>query len=347
MRMLWLDLFRGIAAIVVVLFHFHARIGLPQLQFGYLAVDMFFVLSGIVLGPKYAAAIRDGMSLKEFAWHRYRRLYPMAVIAALPVLAMKIAGLQAEHPNWASVWPAISLLFVLPLPPSFGFEFSFPANLAAWSLFAELASNAVWFAALQFRRGVWVFTCIAAFAGFLLAAYIHHDFDIGSRAPYGEVLAGIARAIGWFGLGTWIGKRRPKLPLPAWLLCAILAACLTASQYGWINGMKSDLLIVVVAAALLANLMHVRPPNAWMSKLCTWMGMFSYPLYMTHLTTSRLGAWLAHEGLAAPLAYLGTAGVIGILVTVLNEYIVTRLPRSLQTQAPQSDDKTRRPASTS
>ena len=43
-----LDLLRGVAALAVVAFHFHPGTS-PLLAHGYLAVDLFFALSGFVM----------------------------------------------------------------------------------------------------------------------------------------------------------------------------------------------------------------------------------------------------------------------------------------------------------
>src|ERR1700712_4091363 len=95
-RLEWLDLFRGMAGFVVVLFHYRSYLGIPFLEFGNLAVDMFFVLSGIVLGKKYAAAITEGMSFWAFAKARLIRLYPMTFVAGCLIVAMNLAGLPGS-----------------------------------------------------------------------------------------------------------------------------------------------------------------------------------------------------------------------------------------------------------
>ena len=76
-RIAWLDLFRGFAAITIVVYHYRYYLGLRTFEFGLLAVDGFFVLSGIVLAMKYTDAIAEGMSFQAFSAARVKRLYPM------------------------------------------------------------------------------------------------------------------------------------------------------------------------------------------------------------------------------------------------------------------------------
>jgi len=61
---------RGMAAIVVAVFHFSSNWG------GYLAVDFFFVLSGFILSHSYLYK-HSSISFVEFISHRISRLYPL------------------------------------------------------------------------------------------------------------------------------------------------------------------------------------------------------------------------------------------------------------------------------
>ncbi|KAA3640578.1 MAG: acyltransferase, partial [Bacteroidetes bacterium] len=79
-----LDGLRGVAAIIVVMFHLletftHGNNHIQIINHGYLAVDFFFVLSGFVIG--YAYDDRWGkMNLKDFFKRRLIRLHPMIII---------------------------------------------------------------------------------------------------------------------------------------------------------------------------------------------------------------------------------------------------------------------------
>ena len=70
-RLLGLDALRGIAAIMVVMFH----LGLPMMG-SHLAVDFFFMLSGFVMARTYDERLQTGaMSPLAFMIKRYRRLW--------------------------------------------------------------------------------------------------------------------------------------------------------------------------------------------------------------------------------------------------------------------------------
>lgn len=71
-----LDGLRGVAAIVVVVFHiFEAYSPGPAYQIinhGYLAVDFFFALSGFVIGYAYDDRWQRGMTASMFLRRRFR-----------------------------------------------------------------------------------------------------------------------------------------------------------------------------------------------------------------------------------------------------------------------------------
>ncbi len=58
-RLLTLDAMRGLAAVAVIFWHLNF-IG-PLAQSGYLAVDFFFVMSGVVIARAYQARLDRGL----------------------------------------------------------------------------------------------------------------------------------------------------------------------------------------------------------------------------------------------------------------------------------------------
>jgi len=71
-----LDLLRGIAALAVLIYHSAHFLGGQLLPGGYLAVDLFFMLSGFVIAHNYDSKIAAGMTLREFMLVRGIRLFP-------------------------------------------------------------------------------------------------------------------------------------------------------------------------------------------------------------------------------------------------------------------------------
>lgn len=69
-----LDALRGIAAIGVVIFHMQLAFNPIRAPGGYLAVDLFFIMSGVVLSHAYEGRFRAGMGTVEFMRVRLIRL---------------------------------------------------------------------------------------------------------------------------------------------------------------------------------------------------------------------------------------------------------------------------------
>ncbi len=93
-----LDGLRGVAAILVMAFHFNifflpqARLSavVPFLGRAYLAVDLFFLLSGFVMAHVYGCLLASNWRAhwRQFALARFARLYPLFAITTLAVVAL-------------------------------------------------------------------------------------------------------------------------------------------------------------------------------------------------------------------------------------------------------------------
>jgi peptidoglycan/LPS O-acetylase OafA/YrhL len=70
-----LDIFRGLAALLVVLHH------CSNLGLGHEAVMIFFVISGYCICASAEACLRKGMGLRQFMWRRVHRIYPPYFLA--------------------------------------------------------------------------------------------------------------------------------------------------------------------------------------------------------------------------------------------------------------------------
>lgn len=82
-RLAGLDALRGIAALVVVIGHvFLARDGAEHGR-PWIAVDVFFALSGYVTARTYEARLGRDLSAGGFLAARLRRLWPVMAVGAL------------------------------------------------------------------------------------------------------------------------------------------------------------------------------------------------------------------------------------------------------------------------
>ncbi|KVM92296.1 acyltransferase family protein [Burkholderia stagnalis] len=109
---------RGAAALFVVLYHTYLEA--PWLSFargGYLAVDLFFVLSGFVICSAYGRSLDDGSRLRIFMIRRFGRLWPTHIattVLSFLLVNCIVAGVALTGAgNVKPVIPSISELATL------------------------------------------------------------------------------------------------------------------------------------------------------------------------------------------------------------------------------------------
>lgn len=96
MRFLALDGWRGIAAILVALYHldFYNHLhDLPFLRNSYLFVDFFFVLSGFVISHAYQNKLSSFQRAKEFIIFRIARLWPLHIFILFLFIILELVKL--------------------------------------------------------------------------------------------------------------------------------------------------------------------------------------------------------------------------------------------------------------
>lgn len=312
-----LDGLRGVAAMIVVAFHlFETYSSGPSdqiLNHGYLAVDFFFVLSGFVIGYAY-----DGRWTRMSTWNFFKRrlirLQPMVVLGTLIgafwfyFSAAPAFGLVMQTPWWKLLLVMILGCIMFPTPPSMdirGWQEINSLNGAQWSLLWEYVANILY--ALFVRRfgqvALTVFVCISA----LLTVDIAMNLDVtgllavrdyarytvigGFGLTPDQVYIGIGRLLYPFFAGLLLyrlGKWRINLRHGGMLWCSVaVAATLVVPHIGdtgheWLNGLYCAIVILFVYPAIVAAGAGSPLKGRRTTAVCKFLGMISYPLYITH-----------------------------------------------------------------
>src|SRR5579871_4742226 len=97
-----LESWRGLAALVVVVFHAVWTNPITASRFfqnGALMVDFFFVLSGFVIFHSYGRKLASTTDVIRFLWLRLGRLWPLHFAFLLVFLGFEVAKLVAER-HW-------------------------------------------------------------------------------------------------------------------------------------------------------------------------------------------------------------------------------------------------------
>lgn len=283
-RIIALDGLRGVAAITVMLRH-SPPIGVP-FEYGYLAVDLFFMLSGFVLARAYEPRFAVGLSFSDYFRQRLARLYPMLLIGSLLGLLVFNLGLSDFVPQDAlDLWLAIGgQLLLVPLLSSYPTSFAF--NGPQWSIAFELIANLLHRAIFR-HLGLRFLVQLTGLCGLLTVVYALKLGGLNYGWRHGEFLLGVPRALFGFFLGVILcrtegrwGQYIPALPfaVPA-VLTALLAVGPLWSEGSAILRPLHDLALLLLAMPLIVMLGVRARPHA----LAGHLGTLSYPLYAIHL----------------------------------------------------------------
>ena len=300
---------RGVAALYVVIYHYVALRSLPGSSFldhGYIAVDLFFVLSGFVMAMTYGERFEAGYTPAihlNFLLLRLGRTYPLYI--CVTVFCLLVFGLLARtwDPTLSDVLANIFLVQTWGFAPS--------ADGVAWSISTEFAAYIVFpiFVWLLLHRG-WAVAWIVGAAAFIGLAMLTrlpssalNQFDDGNAIRNGLLdiygahrVYPLLRCLFEFPLGllAWRARTLPWLsavlsrPAVQWGLAVATVIMLA------IPG--SDLILVILFALLIPSLYLVEaaPARALGGGTCYRLGVVSYSLYLVHYPLKQLSLPLVH-----------------------------------------------------
>ncbi|HEX2869498.1 MAG TPA: acyltransferase [Ignavibacteriales bacterium] len=301
-----LDALRGVAAIMVVIFHLFETFSegnhLKQIiNHGYLAVDFFFALSGFVIG--YAYDDRWGkMSLKDFFKRRLIRLHPMIIVGmVIGAIGFYFSSSPILFPGISSVpvWKMIAVMLVgftlLPVGRSMdirGWAEMHPLDGPAWSLFFEYVGNILY--ALFIRK---FSNKLLSILVFLAACLTIH---LAVTSPNGDVIGGwsiepaqfrigLTRLLYPFFAGLLLSRVvKPGKVKNAFLWCSLMIIVVLSfpriggSENLWMNGLYDSLSIIFLFPLIVYMGASGEIKGKYASKISRFLGDISYPLYITH-----------------------------------------------------------------
>ena len=310
-----LDGLRGVAAVLVVLFHLLETYSGGQahqiINHGYLAVDFFFVLSGFVIG--YAYDDRWGsMTTWGFFKRRLVRLHPMLIMGTVVGACLYFFGqceqfgLDGYPDGWKFLLAFVVALFMIPVGNGLdvrGWGEMNPLNGPQWSLTYEYIGNILY--AFIFRRlpkfALAALTAVAAFCtldlclnlnvfGLLTEGRNYAAYTViggWSLAPE-QIYIGFTRLLYPFLSGLLLSRIGKKINVKGgfWWCSLILVLAFSLPCVGGegsiLNGAYNAacILILFPLVVMMGAGSHIKGEKS--AKVCSFLGEISYPLYITH-----------------------------------------------------------------
>lgn len=344
-----LDLLRGVAALSVLLWHAPQAGAAPPLGRAYLAVDLFFVLSGFVIAHAYEERLRCGGHFGQFCVARLIRLYPLylaAILMSAAFLLITTVFGSGSGPTTAqlarSLFPAL-LFLPTPIGSSVDPKFLYPLAFTAWSLFWELLVNLI-YGVGGFRLQSWrIAAPIAAGAvGVVLTLWLYGRLDLGWG--WQGAWCGAPRALFSFFAGVSIFRIRNRYrapQIPALALAVVLLASLTPQTFG---GWAYDAACVFLLFPFLVWFGADARLGDHMRSAAALLGYLSYPIYLlqapfglaiegAELHFGKTSSWIVVPG---PAVYLSVT-LIGSwwIADLFDSPVRQRLGRRFLKGAPQ------------
>lgn len=297
-----LDLLRFASALLVVAFHFGAAFGrapslssaamlrglpvsdaaTPWTWFGWIGVELFFVISGFVI-----ALSAEGASIAAFARRRALRLLPAAWICATATLL--VLSIAAPGPMLLRRW-ANSMIFapgIVQIDPSY---WTLAIELCFYLLIATGLGRAGRGETIE-RRGIllgawstafWLFALLADWAATPL-------MDLRSAQlmllPHGCFFA--LGVLAWAMLGRGISPGRVALFALFLATALVEIAGRTVERthaLGIVEGPLVPMLVFCAGLAVVLGALRLQP---WLAqridaRTATTLGLMTYPLYLLH-----------------------------------------------------------------
>ena len=297
-----LDGIRALAIAAVIAYH----ADLEAFPGGFLGVEMFFALSGYLVGGALIRELRkrDRIDAKRYALRRIQRLAP-ALLAMLAVVgAAVLLGFRSEVShlrrgaigaltgtgNWLDLFSGGDYFAAFGRGVVLRHLWSFSVELQAYALLPFLLW-ALWIVTTRRKEQVAAGLTVLAFASYAWQAIVAHHDPTSSRAYFGT-----DTRIGAILLGSALACAGPKmirsyftnfaLSVAGWLSLVSLAILVTVTQgtdrhlYDGILALTAMLSVVLIAAAANAG-------SGSLNRLLScaplrWLGTRSYGMYLWH-----------------------------------------------------------------
>lgn len=342
-----LDGLRGVAALGVVMYHmmecYPHEINRWVMPHGFMSVDFFFALSGLVLGYAYDDRW-DKMTIWGFFKRRLTRLQPMAVMGVLVgVCFFYYSGGQTFNMVDSAPWymlllEALLLVCMIPLPRSMdirGWGELTSINGPIWTLIYEYVANILY--ALFLRRtgkvllGIIVAFCALMSAdlclqlnlwGNLVDDNFQYTINGGFFCDAEHFYRAMVRLMFPFTMGLLLSRIgryisvRGGFVVASLLILAMVSTPMLNDLDPLYEGIFELCSIYFLFPLILSIGAGSRLRGKRTSKICIFLGEISFPLYITHYPMLYMHMSWAENHMDSPVSTHVFVGIVTALMAV-------------------------------
>lgn len=347
-RVYCLDVARGLASIIVILWHWQhfffdhqgrlpedfQRSSLPGYEWlsliynhiSILSIYFFFTLSGFVFFWLYRDAISSRTcSLRTFVIARIARLYPLHVVSLVLVAILQYLYLRQNHSYFVIIhndW--YHFLLQLPLASFWGFQDGFSFNGPIWSVSVEILLYGLFFA-LSLMRGVTSGRLPIVLLG-LIALRTFGDQALATLDLYTLCAALECFFIGGltYDISEFCLSRSLKIEPP--LIAVTFALWLALGLYPPFSenlNAHYDLIARTLSPLTILTLVMIESKGMVSFKSLAWLGEITYSVYLLHFPL-QIVCLLISNALGVERSIYSSLWTLSsfIFVTVILSYIV-------------------------
>ena len=309
-----LDGLRGVAAIIVVIFHLFevfSESPIDQIiNHGYLAVDFFYVLSGFVIGYAYDDRWNK-MSYWDFYKRRLIRLHPMVIASTFLGVFYFFLEKCEYYTKMDDINPYFFILVIimslLNLPTTKNIEIrgwgeTNSLNSTSWTLQYEYLINILYSLIIR-RLSTTIIALLTILSGFLIIN-LALNIDIfnvllnrderkytvigGWELSSCELCIGFTRLLYPFFCGYLIHRLKLSIKIPfSFIICSIILSITLCyprigGEDGILNGLYETIIILLIYPLIVIIGAGNTENNEIIIKICKFLGELSYPLYISH-----------------------------------------------------------------
>ena len=288
----------------------------------YLAVDLFFLLSGFVIAYAYDNRLTDRNFGRRFLVIRLVRLYPLYVLGLSLGLLQRIGSVASHLQGWNAHRVIVAAVLGL-------FYASSALDEPTWTLLPELVANMVY--AVFFRwltRPVLCVLVALGAAGVTVCRLSYGTLDAGWTLHQWPVIAS-RLSFSFFGgvlLFKSIQHRRQTSPLIASLCVLVIAVALTVTPPEYMRETYEIVLVLVVFPIVVWTACR-NEPGETAGRLFRFLGLVSYAVYVLHEPAAALFTTILIHGLHLNLSHLLVADValvVFIALLIFGTWLVDR-----------------------